>query len=97
MDSMFVFCGLCAGFFNGVVSRFLLKTAIPKEKSVFFAVWICGILYRLSFVVLSVFFLKNGQDADILSFAVPLIAAQEIFLAVPIKTKKNICSEKRKI
>lgn len=94
MSLLFFSAGLCFGFFNGFCSRFILKRSIREQNSVFFLAWFSGASYRLASVVLSVVLLKKAGLAAVLAFVLPMIAAQEIFLLIPIKSKSEKIDKK---
>ena len=77
--------GLAAGAFNGALARWSLRKALNAGDLAFYGVFAGGMLYRLAFLVASVWLLRSEKYIIIIAFAASLIAVQLVFTAVPLK------------
>jgi hypothetical protein len=80
--------GLAAGVFNGLLGRWWLRRSLGASEPAFLAAFGGGMLYRLLFLLGSVWLLRGERYIIIISFIAPLIGAQLLLGAVPLK-KKN--------
>lgn len=80
-----VAAGAAAGAFNGALARWWLGKALNCGDMVFYSVFAGGMLYRLAFLVASVWLLRNEKYIIVIAFAASLIAVQLVFEAVPLK------------
>lgn len=77
--------GIAAGAFNGALARWSLGKALNSGDMVFYSVFAGGMLYRLAFLVASVWLLRNEKYIIVVVFAASLIAVQLVFETVPLK------------
>jgi hypothetical protein len=77
--------GLAAGAFNGALARWSLGKTLNSGNTAFYAVFVAGMLYRLAFLVGSIWLLRGEKYIIIIAFAVSLIAVQLVFEAVPLR------------
>ncbi len=77
--------GAALGALAGWLSRLALKRVICSSDRVFYSVFVGGIFARLGLVAAAVWQLRDKNYKIIVLFIAPLVLAQMIFEAFPIK------------
>ena len=73
------------GALNGALTRRALQKALNKTDRVFYAVFIAGFFWRLIFLVVAVWLLRDKKYIILLPFTGGLILTQFMFEAFPLK------------
>ncbi len=77
--------GLAAGVFNGWLSRWALQRALRSTDAAFYAAFAGGMLYRLAFLIVTIWHLRHQRYIIILCYAICLVAAQFVFEVIPLQ------------
>lgn len=79
-----ILLGFACGTVNGALTRWTLKKTLSSPDTVFYSVFAAGLLYRLCFLIGSVWLLRREKYIIVVSFTVSLILVQLVFEVVPI-------------
>lgn len=87
MDSAWSAAGLGAAFgvLNGWASRTALRRTLDRPDAVFHSVFVGGLVWRLTFLAVSVWLLRYKKYIIILPFAAALIFTQFVFEVIPLR------------
>ncbi len=77
--------GAAFGTLNGWASRFALQRVLRGTDRVFYAVFAAGFAWRLVFLAVSVWFLRDKKYIILLPFTAALIFTQFVFEVVPLR------------
>lgn len=77
--------GALLGASSGWLSRLALRRVIRAADSVFYSVFVGGVFARLGLLAAAVCLLRRESYTIIVLFIAPMILAQMIFEAFPIK------------
>lgn len=87
-----LFYGFIFAVVNGILSGYFLKKNLNSNNKRFFTVFILTFLYRLFFLVFSVWLLRRENAKIILLYALILIAGEiffELYYITGYGTKRN--------
>lgn len=77
--------GAALGALAGWLSRLALKRVLHSPDPVFYSVFVGGIFARLALLGAAIWHLRSESYTIIVLFIAPLVAAQMLFEAYPLK------------